>query len=63
MLGLETEWVGKPHRMPDTILSYNYNFSGQWARNAATDATDKPNTRKSVHRQVSTCGSEEADFV
>lgn len=46
MLGLKSELIGKPYRMPDTILIYNYNFSSQWTRNAAADINDKPRYQK-----------------
>lgn len=42
MLNLKSEVIGKPYRMPDTIVIYKDCFSGQWTRRDAADVIDKP---------------------
>ena len=46
MLGLKSELIGEPFRMPGTILIYKYNFSSQWTGNDAAEINDKPRYQK-----------------
>lgn len=43
------KWVDREamhYRMPNTIVIYNYHFSGQWTRSDDADITDMPQSQK-----------------